>query len=265
VRLALLAGAALLLASPAGAASLKSKTAQLGPVRAKVSWQPVQYFQAKAVRLQIARDGRTVLSRKLGPAVPQTLRIRDLDGSGEPEVIADFYTGGAHCCLFSLIYRYTGTSYAPLRHVWGDPSYGLRDLDRDGKLELVSADDRFAYAITAYAGSSLPLEIWSYRAGHMTVVTRRFPSLVRKDAATLWKDYRAERTSELPDPRGILAAWMADRYLLGTQVQGWKTMAQLNARGEFKGIGDGDIWAKNGAYLAKLRKFLANRGYARKS
>lgn len=265
MRLALLAGAALLLASPAGAASLKSKTAQLGLVRATVSWQPVQYFQANAVRLQIARDGQTVLSRKLGRAVPQALRVRDLDGNGEPEVIADFYTGGAHCCLFSLIYRYTGSTYAPLRHMWGDPSYGLRDLDHDGKLELVSADDHFAYAFTSYAGSALPLQIWSYRGGRMTVVTRRFPSLVRKDAAALWKEYLAERKSEFPDPRGILAAWMGDRYLLGAKPTGWKTMAQLNAQGEFKGIEGDDVWPKNGAYLAKLRTFLTNHGYARKS
>ena len=265
MRLALVAGAALLLVSPAGAASLKSKTAQLGPVRATVSWQPVKYFQAKAVRLQIARDGQTVLSRKLGPAVPQALRVRDLDGNGEPEVILDLYTGGAHCCYVSRIYRYVASTYVPRKYSWGDPSYALRDLDGDGRPEFVTADDAFAHAFTAYAGSALPIRIWKYRAGPMINVTRSFPGLVRKDAATLWKEYLAERKSEFPDPRGILAAWMGDQYLLGTQAKGWKTMTQLNAQGEFKGIEGDEIWAKNGAYLAKLRKFLANYGYAHKS
>jgi hypothetical protein len=265
LRLALFAGAALVLTSPAAATALKTRTAQLGPVRATVSWQSPNEVQAKGVRVEIARDGQTVLARRLGPAIPQGIRVRDLDGDGEPEVLADFYTGGAHCCLFSLIYAYTGSTYSRLRHMWGDPSYGLRDLDRDGRPELVTADDRFAYAFTSYAGSALPIQAWKYRDGHMTVVTRRFPALIRRDAASLWKDYSEQRTREFPDPRGILAAWMADEYLLGARARGWATMRRVNARGEFSGIEGGDVWAEGDAYLAKLRTFLTGHGYARKS
>ncbi len=122
--------AALVLASAAAAAPVKTKTAHLGAVRATVTWQPVRFnIAAKRVHLVISRRGRTLVDRKLGPAVPWAIKVRDLDGNGEAEVIADFYTGGAHCCLFSRIYRYTGTGYVALRHLWGDPSYSLRDLD----------------------------------------------------------------------------------------------------------------------------------------
>ena len=144
------------------------------------------------MHLVISRRGRTLVDRKLGPSVPWAIKVRDLDGNGEAEVIADFYTGGAHCCLFSQIYRYTGSRYVPLRHMWGDPSYALRDLNADGLPELVSMDDRFAYAFTSYAGSALPVQAWRYRAGHMTDVTRSFPALVRKNAAMLWKDYERQ-------------------------------------------------------------------------
>ncbi len=108
--------------------------------------------------------------------------------------------------------------------MWGDPSYALRDLNGDGVPELVSADDRFAYAFTSYAGSALPVQAWRYRAGHMTDVTRSFPALVRKDAAMLWKGYEQEPTGEDVDVRGVLAAWMADQYLLGQQDAGWTTL-----------------------------------------
>ena len=92
-------------------------------------------------------------------------------------------------------------------------------------------------------------------------MTRQFPTLVRKDAARLWKGYLQQRRSEVPDVRGILAAWMAEQYLLGTEDAGWATMQQLNAKGELDGDG---VWAQGDAYLKKLRAFLVKRGYAGK-
>lgn len=260
MRVALVAVVALVLASPAAA---KMKTARLGAVHATVTWQSGQAFQAKNVRLRIWRAGRLALDRKLGYPTPEGLKIRDLDRNGEPEVIADFYTGGAHCCLFSRIYRSTGSGYVALKHMWGDQSYRLADLNHDGSPEFVSADDRFAYVFTSYAGSAFPVQVWQYAAGTMKDVTRGYPALVRKDAAALWKDYLEQKGGEFPDPRGILAAWMADKYLLGEAAAGWATMDQLNAEGAFAGVGDGGLWAKNAAYLAKLRKFLVKAGYAR--
>jgi hypothetical protein len=262
LRIGVIAAAALVLASAAAAAPVRTKTAHLGAVRATITWQPVRFnIEAKRVHLVISRRGRTLVDRKLGPAVPWTLKVRDLDGNGEAEVIADFYTGGAHCCLFSQIYRYDGSGYVPLRHVWGDPSYALRDLNGDGRPELVSADDHFAYAFTSYAGSALPVQAWRYRAGHMADVTRSFPSLVRKNAATLWKEYEHEHTGEDADVRGVLAAWMADQYLLGQQDAGWTTLQQINAQG---GLSGNPIWPTGDAYLGKLRKLLTRLGYAGK-
>src|SRR5436190_4683039 len=140
-----------MVAAPANGATAKSKTARLGDVEATVSWKPARDFEAKDVRLEIRRSGETALHATLGRDAPQRIRARDLDGDGEPEVVVDLYTGGAHCCFYSRIYRYAQPSYVALRHDWGDLGYRLRDLDHDGVPELVSADDRFAYAFTAYA------------------------------------------------------------------------------------------------------------------
>jgi hypothetical protein len=262
VKLALVISAALVLAAPAGA---KTLSAGAGGVRATVSWRPAAGFEARNVRLLIRRDGRTVLTRRLGYARPQTLRVRDLDGDREPEVLADFSTGGAHCCLFSRIYRWTGRTYGALKHVWADQSYRLRDVNHDGRIEFVSADGRFAYAFTAYASSAFPVQIWDFSGRKMLDVTRDYPALIRKDAARLWQQFLVGRDTEHPDSRGILAAWMADKYLLREQAAGWKTMEKLNAHGELEGSGRNDAWAKNAAYLAKLRSFLVGHGCAGKS
>jgi len=265
LKVAPIALAALVVASPAGATALKTKTAQRDGVRATISWQPASGFGARNVRIEIAVDGKTVLARKLGWAVPKTVRVRDLDGDGGPEVLADFFTGGAHCCFFSRIYRHTASGYTVLKHAWGNVSYMLRDLSHDGAPELVSADDHFAYAFTSYASSAFPLQIWDYSHGSLGDVTRGYPALIRKDAARLWKEFLVLRDTERPDSRGILAAWMADKYLLREQAAGWKTMALLNAHGEFAAPGRNASWPQNGAYLAKLREFLLAHGYAGKS
>ena len=67
----------------------------------------------------------------------QPLRIIDLDGDGEPEVLVDLYTGGAHCCWATLFLRWDGHTYRSMQHLWGDPSYDLSDLDH---LALIASD-----------------------------------------------------------------------------------------------------------------------------
>ena len=264
VRLAACTLAGLVLVSAAAGAALKTKTATLGYVRATVSWQPLKYARAKNVRLLIARDDQTVLDRKLGPDAPQAIAVHDLDASGEPQVILDLYTGGAHCCFYSRIYRFTGTAYVSLDHMWGDQSYLLRDLNHDGIPEFVSADDSFAYTFTAYAASAFPIQIWDYADTGMSNVTKSYPALIRQDAQAFWQGYLKGRSRKFADARGVLAAWMADQYLLGQQASGWATMNRLNAQHAFRGLGAGDLWAKNGKYLAKLRRFLVKMGYAGK-
>jgi hypothetical protein len=263
-RLALpaLAAAALMLSPSASGTVAKTKTARLGDVEATVSWKPAGAFEAKDVLLVIKRSGEIALQATLGHDAPQTIRVRDLDADGEPEVVLDLYTGGAHCCFYSRIYRFAESSYVPLQHGWGDLGYRLRDLDGDGAPELVSADDRFAYAFTAYAGSAFPVEIWDYRAARIFDVTRHYPALVRRDSSLHWKDYLQQRRGSYRDPRGILAAWLADQYLLGQQRHGWTVMARLNRRHELRGPGRPDYWPTGRRYLTKLRKFLVRYGYA---
>ena len=36
----------------------------------------------------------------------RSIGLRDLDGDGEPEVLLELFSGGANCCLSTLIYRY---------------------------------------------------------------------------------------------------------------------------------------------------------------
>ena len=188
--------------------------------------------------------------------------VRDLDADGEPEVLLDLYTGGAHCCFYTVILRYTGGTYRGTTAFWGDPGYGLRDLDRDGRQELVSADDRFAYRFTYYAASVLPVQIWRYDHGVLTDVTSSYLSIVRSDAASIWSEYLGSRNDRSFDVRGVLAAWLADEYRLGHAAEGWEKIRAAYAGGELSSPRADPIWPAGKAYLNALRAFLAKSGYS---
>ena len=143
-------------------------TVKGGQTTASVTFRELDY-QYSRVRLRISSPGAALavpLARvncsdcaSYGPNLlggDRPLTVHDLDGDGEPEVILDTYTGGAHCCAVSLIFRKVGSRYTRIVSWWGNPGYRLADFDRDGRPELVTADDTFGYLFTSWASSGEP-------------------------------------------------------------------------------------------------------------
>jgi len=254
---------------------LETQTARARGTEAALSYRE-SHDVYRALQLRISRRGRTTFAaapRRLhacacpgdGPVVGQpggAVHVRDLDRDGEPEVLVDFYSGGAHCCFYTDVYRYVARSrtYRPTVGFWGDLYPKLADLGLDGRPEFRTGDDRFAYVFTSFAGSAFPLRILRFDHGRFVDVTRRFPKLVRRNAAELYARYRSGLRSAFPDVRGILAAWLADEYLLGRGAAGWRVLERAERRGELGRRPDG--WATGRAYLRKLRAFLRRTGYS---
>jgi hypothetical protein len=258
----------------AAAAEAKVETKTLGQVEARLSYDQRGIYDYRNVRIKILRAGRKVLDKAvpapcdgcqviLARQAPngRSLRLRQLDGDSEPEAIVDLFTGGAHCCFLSVIYGYSASAdkYRHLTHDWHDPSYSLSNLDQKGAPEFSSADARFAYVFTAYAQSRFPIQIWHYKKGKMVDVTRQFPKAVRKHASGLLAEYDKSHSDH--DMRGVVAAYVADQYLLGEAKKGWDMAETARKDGALNGT-PGDSWPKRKAYLDELRKFLEKRGYA---
>jgi hypothetical protein len=269
-RRALLIAAIGALALPATAAAdgAGTVTAAAGPTSATLSWKAAMYGVADP-HLAIVRagaplfDGSPVADVKectegcSFPGVP--LHVIDLDGDGEPEVLVDAYTGGAHCCVVSEILRFTGTGYSGLEAFWGDPGYRLRDLDGDGRPELVSADDAFAYAFSSYAASFLPPYVVDYDPTAnrgLRDVTRRFPALIRKNLREALHLVRRARRQHY-ETLGVVAAYVADLYLLGRgrEVHGY--LARARRRGDLRNI-SGPAPRR---FERELLSFLHKQGY----
>ena len=259
----------------AASAGQKTETATGGAVKAVLTYnQGSQLFDVTGTHLTITRAGVTALDTDVPepcngcgimPAgasggTAKSLQVVDLDGDGEPEVLLDIYTGGAHCCVDTWIYRFTGTSYTGTPTQWGDVGYTVKDLNGDGVPELRSFDDRFAYAFTDFADSWFPPQIWQFRAGKLNDVTRSFPALVRSDAKKTLRILRG-RARHKRDMRGVVAAYVADQYLLGHGSRGWKLVRSARKQGLLNGLGRDDPWPRGARYAPALRKFLRKAGY----
>lgn len=238
-----------LLPASARAAS-GSETQSSGRVSATLGYTTSP--EAIASTLTITRDGQTAFTGPIGvricgtdggrfcgpvgaigDALGKSLVVADLDGNDEPEVIVQLYSGGAHCCSYSTIARWTGSAYTLGTRNWGDPGYRIADLGHDGRFEFLSADDRFAYLFASYAYSGLPLQILRYDAGRFSDVTGSFPDRIAKDAAIWWRAYRKSRGDA--QARGLIAAWAADRYRLGRRASALRTLRAAARSGELGG------------------------------
>ena len=259
---ALVAG---LLTAPA--AQAKTEVATAGTIRAEFSYKRHGDKPPTELVQRIFDNGQLIVENRLpddqflypgGFADESSVKAIDLDGTedGKAEVIFDVYTGGAHCCLRSDIYK--GRSH--FTEDWGNVGYRLEDFDGDGRPEFRTADDFFSGAYTAYAFSQQPLKVLKYAATGSVDFTRdeSVRPALRREAASMKRTYRKRR-----DRKGIvsrqlvissLAAYAADQCSLGRCAKGYALIRKAVARGDVKQFSH---------LLRTVRKDLRKLGYDR--
>ncbi len=265
--------ALVLTAVPATAlAESVEETAALGATEARFAYDR-DGDEVTGMMLTVVRAGEVVLDGPVAVAGCEepfclpgghhdrpSVQVVDLDRDGEPEVLLDVFTGGAHCCVATRLLRWDGSGYAAADHDWRDPGYRLRDLQGDGAPELVSADARFAYRFASFAGSAMPVAVWGLREGRLTDVTREHLDLVRRDAARWLRIWRGRRGDRGREALGVLAAWAADEYRLGHRAQVRRHLRVALRRGWLRGAPG---WPRGERFIRELDRFLLRTGYAR--
>ena len=264
-----------LLAAPTAEARLVEEVASAGEVTATLRYDK-RGDTYRNFRVEVVRAGATLVDQALPegcakcfarPAFSvggdKSIVVRDLDADGEPEVIAAVYTNGAHCCTISTLYGYQVDlgAYRRVRRNWRDAAYQLRDLGRDGIVEFHSRDANFAYAFASYAESFLPVQIFRYRGGRLVDVTRSFPRLVRRDARDALRLYRRYRDEKDVNPRGFLAGWVADKYLLGERREANRALRRALRRGDLGRTAPFQIGPTGRKFIRQLKRFLRKLGY----
>lgn len=107
--------------------------------------------------------------------------LPDVTGDARDELVVHDYTGGAHCCNFTRIFSFETEPPRPLLSLGtGHCEVQLVDLDGDGRAEVQTCDDRFAYAFCSFADSPKPPVVLAFDAGTggFALATRRFASQV---------------------------------------------------------------------------------------
>jgi hypothetical protein len=237
-----------------------TQQSQWGDYQATLSYQRLEASRYQNLHLKVTKGGEVIVDRpvdredKADRPLPEqgseTFGLQDLDGDNQPEVLVDLYTGGAHCCTYSLIYPKAGTEAGKvIHHDWGNAAYSISDLNKDGLPELQSGDDRFAYAFSSYAASGYPLRVWRYDQGALKDVTQQYPDALEQNAERNWQNVLRAQT-ESSEVRGYLAAYLADQYSLGRSEAGWQRLSEAYKERD------------RTAFFQQLRQFLEKNGYS---
>jgi hypothetical protein len=209
---------------------------------------------------------RPVSSRYCGSAcAPGGVRgpsVHAVDLDGSTEVVLDLYTGGAHCCTVEQFFSFDPISGMYVKRTerdFGDPLVRIVDLAHNGRFQLLTADDRFAYEFTDFAGSGLPIQILKFSGGRFIDVTRHFRGRIARDATRWLREFKGMARFHYEDSVGLIAAWAADEDLLGHFKLVRHYLAQQAAAGHLKAPSN----PGGKKFVAKLQRFLHTHGYAR--
>jgi hypothetical protein len=182
----------------------------------------------------------------LGPLQDTTslmlyVSLVELDPTNQqPELVAQSFTGGAHCCV-ETVFGVATTPQGPwevvsLGQFNGGPT-PLDDLDDDGVAEVITQDDAFLYTFDAYAASLAPPKIWGLNQGKVVDRTREpaFRAYLKKGLAELGAppanqvvDGKVKKSD--PWPNGYWAGFVAWKSLVGEGPEAWATMERAYDR-----------------------------------
>ena len=264
-----------LAAAPAALAA--TQTASLGNVSATFSFSGSFSSGYTGERLTISRAGAVAYDQPVssrfcytacapgalsanGPSV----HVLDLEHNGEPDVVLDLFSGGAHCCSIEQVFSFDGATrtYVETQRNFGDPGDRIVDLGHNGRFEFLTADDSFAYEFTDYAASGMPIQILTFSGRRFRDVTRSYPKLITGDAANWLTTFKRLSNKHYQDSVGVIAAWAADEDLLGHQRLVSRYLAQQARAGHLNSsLSPQDPGGKR--FVANLQRFLRKHGYLR--
>ncbi len=193
-----------------------------------------------------------------------SVHVIDLDHTGQPNVVLDLFSGGAHCCSIEQVFTFDqGTmTYVKTERNFGDPGERIADLGHNGNFEFVTADDAFAYAFTDFAASGLPVQILTFSGGRFHDVTDSYPALVRRDAAVWLKAFKHMARQRYSDSVGVIAAWAADQYRLGHSAMADRYLHRQAMAGHLRSA-LAPTEPQGQRFVAVLQRFLRRHGYRR--
>lgn len=109
-----------------------------------------------------------------------TINAFDFNGDGKKNIFIESYTGGAHCCVMVYLgIMDNGKFNIPDTLFLGNAWYNIEDIEKDGKLEINTSSDMFAYAFTNYSETRFPPRVYRINNNKFRDVTKNYPDIVK--------------------------------------------------------------------------------------
>ncbi len=151
-------------------------------------------------------------------------RPLDITGDGLEDLFLRVSSGGVHCC-----YRYVIFSLEPVLKRLADlemrdcgDSIQLKDLNGDGKPEILSCDAKFVYlGDLPYDQSPFPPAVYSLGATGYERADKNFPQIYSED---IQKQQQALAQGSTPF---VVLQIVTDYFLLGDEKKGWEEFEKL--------------------------------------
>jgi hypothetical protein len=188
-----------------------------------------------------------------------------------PDVLAEGYWGGAHCCFGPTLYQYSAGGYRVVEDLtkagvgkglhW-NANGGFEPQRVGGAVVLESSDGAFPYTFGCYACTPAPLRLFMVANGHLLDVTTKYPGLISAEAAGAWTSavQSMRSTTDGGFVEGPLAEWAADKCELNDGAQMWRMLEELQAHGKLAAAEQQSLNHKE-AFPAQLKAFLLKQGY----
>jgi len=233
----------------------------------------------RAPVLEIEVEGKQVMRIEdggNGRDWPSALaQIAEMDKSNPyPEVVFATYSGGAHCCNEVRIVTSSkdGATWSEVEGGAYDGGIkGVEDADYDGVFEIVRTDNAFLYRFSSYASSFGPAQVKKLKGGKLVIATfeKSMEYLHRERLERV--QGRVDLSSGQGEKNGLLAGYVALKYLVGEGAEGWKFMLANYDKTSDTGLTEctGGYDASNNCrkeetfpdYPAALKHFLTAEGY----
>jgi len=180
----------------------------------------------RPTRLLLQRQGR-VMTTVTDYAIAG-VSCDDVTGDGAPELLARTFTGGAHCCETVRAWSLADRPRLILEYAAGNAGgFSVRDLNGDGRAELLLGDDGLAYFDDldyASSPSSLPL-VACFANGAFKDCTTEHPDALREAAARFRERLEPSPPGTPPKRvRGAGLGLLAVSLLLGEEDQARQTI-----------------------------------------
>ena len=190
-----------------------------------------------------------------GAATDSVLCLAHFDHKADAQVLVPL-DEPSQCCNFESLFTIEDLGGLGFSDALETPNLGFTGgslVVEHGTALLIGADPRFTGVFTDFAGTASPVRVFTIGNFGLIDVTRQWPSLIAKDAASdLERFDLLLRNGKPQDTRGILAAWTADECEVDRCSAAFALVSQKLAAGDaapFEG--------SPSAYLALLRHDLS--------